>query len=229
MTHRVPTNKLMNTQKTDDGTLLSPPTCSPFLDMKKYQIVYADPPWSYYNDMTVDPDCTTVKGVRRPPYKVMSSEDIKSLDVQSVCDKNAVLLIWTTDYHLEKAMEVIKSWGFTYKTVGFAWQKLNKSGSPVSYCGAYTLKSGVELCLLATKGDTSGWVCDRKVRGLVTYPRMEHSKKPDEVRIGIERLFGNRPRIELFARQQVEGWDVFGNEVENSISMENDQADTRRQ
>jgi N6-adenosine-specific RNA methylase IME4 len=185
--------------------------------MKKYEIIYADPPWSYYNDMTVDPDCTTVKGVRRPPYKVMSSEDIKNLSVTKLFDDNAVLCLWTTDYHMRHAMDVLEAWGFTYKTVAFAWQKLNKRGKPVSFCGAYTLKSGVELCLLGTKGNTAGWVRDRKVRGLVTSERMEHSKKPDEVRLGIERLFGDRPRLELFARQKSEGWDVFGNEVEGSI------------
>ena len=172
--------------------------------------------------MTVSPNCTTVKGVRRPPYKVMSSNDIKSLDVPSLCDDNAVILMWTTDYHLEKAIEILKAWGFDYKTVGFAWQKLNKSGNPVCFCGAYTLKSGIELCILGTKGNTSGWVRDRKVRGLIRSLRMEHSKKPDEVRFGIEKLFGDRPRLELFARQQTEGWDVFGDEVENSISLPND-------
>lgn len=189
--------------------------------MKKYQIIYADPSWSYYNDMTVHYDCTTVKGVRRPPYRVMSSDDIKNLNVTHLFDDNVVLYMWTTDYHLKHAKNIMEAWGFTYKTVAFAWQKLNKSGTPVSFCGAYTLKSGVELCLLGTKGNTSGWVCDRKVKGLVSSPRMEHSKKPNEVREGIEKLFGDRPRLEMFARQSCKGWDVFGDQVENSISLEN--------
>jgi len=182
--------------------------------MEKYEIIYADPPWSYYNDMSVDPDCTTVKGVRRPPYPVLSSKDICNLNVDSICAENAILLIWTTDYHLKKCIEVIESWGFEYKTVAFAWQKLNKSGSPVCFTGAYTLKSGIENCLLATKGNTKGWVQDRKIRALIQSPRLNHSKKPDEVRSRIEDLFGERKRVELFARNNTKGWDVYGNEVD---------------
>lgn len=185
----------------------------------KYQIIYADPPWSYYNDSTVAQDCTTVSGVRRPPYPVMSSQDIKDLPIQNIVGDDCVLLIWTTDYHLQKCIEVISAWGFTYKTVGFVWQKLNKSGSPVCFTGAYTLKSGCELCLLATKGNTKGWVKDRKVRALVQSPRQIHSKKPDSVRDDIVRLFGDRPRIELFARDTYDGWDSFGNQVRGSIEL----------
>ncbi len=187
--------------------------------MKKYEIIYADPPWSYYNDKTVTPDCTTVKGVRRPPYPVMSSSDIKKLPIKEITAENAFLFIWTTDYHLDKCMEVIKEWGFTYKTIGFSWQKLNKNGSPVCFTGAYTLKSGIEICLLATKGNTKGWVKDRKVRALISAERKKHSEKPNEVRERIVKLLGDRPRIELFARNNFQGWDVFGNQVENSIDL----------
>jgi len=187
--------------------------------MKKYKIIYADPPWSYYNDMTVTPDCTTVKGVRRPPYPVMSSSDIKSLPIKNLAHDNSILFIWTTDYHLRKCMDVISEWGFTYKTVGFAWQKLTKSGNPVCFTGAYTLKSGIELCLLATKGNTKGWVQNRKVRALISSERMEHSKKPDEIRERIVKLLGDLPRVELFARENFQGWDAFGNQVENSIDL----------
>ena len=185
----------------------------------KYQIIYADPPWSYYNDSTALPDCTTVSGVRRPPYPVMSSKDIKELPIQSIADDDCILLIWTTDYHLQKCIEIISAWGFTYKTVGFVWQKLNKSGSPVCFTGAYTLKSGCELCLLATKGNTKGWVKDKKVRALVQSERQSHSKKPDSVREDIVKLFGDRPRIELFARDTYEGWDCFGNQVVGGIEL----------
>ena len=184
------------------------------LEVIIYDIIYADPPWSYYNDMTASTDCTTVKGVRRPPYPVMSSKDIKAMPVSKIANKDAVLLIWTTDYHLSKCLDVITHWGFTYKTVGFVWQKLNKSGSPVCFTGAYTLKSGCELCLLATKGNTKGWVRDRKIRALVQSERQQHSKKPDSIRDDIVRLFGDRKRIELFARNYTDGWDVHGNDVE---------------
>ena len=67
---------------------------------KKYDIVYADPPWSYYNDMSVLPDCTTIRGMRRPPYPVLSVRDICAFDVKDILKQDALLFIWTTDYHM---------------------------------------------------------------------------------------------------------------------------------
>lgn len=180
----------------------------------KYKIIYADPPWSYYNDSTVGRDCTTVKGMRRPPYPVMSTEDIKRLPIREIAEDDSILFIWTTDYHLGKCLEVIKAWGFEYKTVGFVWAKKNKKNEQVCFMGAYTMKSGCELCLLATRGkDAHKLVKRHNVRSFVESPRLEHSKKPDIVRERIVELVGDVPRIELFARQKFEGWDAFGNEV----------------
>jgi len=190
--------------------------------MKKYQIIYADPAWSYYNDSTAKQDCTTVKGMRRPPYQVMSSNEIKMLPVKEISDDNAILFIWTTDYHLARCIEVITAWGFEYKTVGFVWAKKNKKGEQVCFMGAYTMKSGVELCLLATKGkDAHKLVKKHNVRAYIESPRLEHSKKPDEIRQRIVELVGDLPRVELFARQKTEGWDVWGNEVESNVVIQN--------
>lgn len=184
------------------------------LPNKKYQIIYADPPWSYYNDSSANPNCTTVKGMRRPPYSVMSSYDIMQMPVKEIAAPNAILFIWTTDYHLEKCMQVITAWGFEYKTIGFVWAKKNRQNKQVCFMGAYTMKSGVELCLLATRGKEAHKLVKRhNVRAYLESPRQEHSKKPDEVRIRITDLLGDLPRIELFARQQVEGWDAWGNAV----------------
>lgn len=189
-------------------------------EMKKYNIIYADPAWSYYNDSTAKQDCTTVKGMRRPPYPVMSSNEIKALPVSEICDDNAILFIWTTDYHLAKCIEVITAWGFEYKTVGFVWAKKNKKGEQVCFMGAYTMKSGVELCLLATKGkDAHKLVKKHNVRAYVESQRLNHSKKPDEIRDRIVELVGDLPRIELFAREVPQGWDVWGNEVESSVIL----------
>lgn len=188
---------------------------------KKYQIIYADPPWSYYNDMTVMPDCTTVKGMRRPPYPVLSSNDISSLPISSISGDDSILFIWTTDYHLEKCInKIIPSWGFEYKTIGFVWQKLNKKNEPVCFMGAYTMKSGVELCLLATRGKNAHKIVKKhNIRSLITSQRLQHSKKPDEVRDRIVELVGDVPRIELFARDKFDGWDSWGNEIESDIKL----------
>lgn len=181
----------------------------------KYDIIYADPPWSYYNDMSVGVDCTTVRGMRRPPYSVLSSSDIKAIPIGNIASDNAILFIWTTDYHLQKCIEVIEAWGFTYKTIAFVWAKKNKQGKQCSMMGAYTKKSGCEICLLATRGkDAHKFVVNHSVGSFIEYPRQEHSKKPDIIRDSIIELVGNdRKCIELFARQQYDGWDCWGNEV----------------
>lgn len=188
--------------------------------MKKYSIIYADPPWSYYNDSNAKPDCTTDVGFKRPPYSVMSTRDIMSLPVNKIAADNCVLFIWSTDYHLEKCMHVINAWGFEYKTIGFVWAKKNKKGLPVCFMGAYTLKSGSELCLLATKGkDAHRLVKKHNVRALIESPRERHSKKPDEARSRIVELLGDLPRIELFARKKHNGWDSWGNEIKSNIDL----------
>ena len=181
----------------------------------KYKIIYADPAWSYYNDSTAKQDCTTVKGMRRPPYQVMSSNEIEKLPVKEIADDNAILFIWTTDYHLAKCIKVITAWGFEYKTVGFVWAKKTKKGTPVCFMGAYTMKSGTELCLLATKGkDAHKLVKKHNIKSLIESERKQHSEKPHEARTRIVELLGDIPRIELFARQKVEGWDAMGFDID---------------
>jgi site-specific DNA-methyltransferase (adenine-specific) len=111
-------------------------------------------------------------------------------------------------------MEIMKCWGFEYKTVGFVWQKLNKQGNPVCFMGAYTMKSGVEICLIATKGKNAHKMVEKhNIRSLIQSPRLHHSKKPDEARKRIEELVGNKSKIELFARDRFDGWDCWGNQV----------------
>lgn len=183
----------------------------------KYEVIYADPPYSYYNDMSVGPDCTTVKGMRRPPYNVLSISDICNFPIKNIIADNAILFIWTTDYHLGRCInEIIPAWGFEYKTIGFVWAKKNNKGKQVSFMGAYTKKSGCELCLVATKGkDAHKMVVNHKINSFIEFPRKEHSKKPDIIRDSIVSLLGNRKRIELFARDIFSGWDCWGDEVNN--------------
>jgi site-specific DNA-methyltransferase (adenine-specific) len=144
----------------------------------------------------------------------MSSKAVMQLPVEAIADDDCALFIWTTDYHLARCIKVIEAWGFEYKTVGFAWLKKTKSNKPVCFMGAYTMKSGIELCLFATRGkNVHKMKQSHKVRALIESQRLEHSKKPDEARDRIVELFGDLPRIELFAREKTEGWDVWGDEV----------------
>ena len=122
--------------------------------------------------------------------------------------------MWTTDYHLQRAMEIMEKWGFKYKTVGFVWAKKNKQGKQCSMMGAYTKKSGCEICLIGTKGKKAHkLVVNHKVNSFIEWPRQEHSKKPDLVRDSIMNLVGSdRKFIELFARQTFDKWDCWGND-----------------
>lgn len=148
----------------------------------------------------------------------MTLADIKALPVAEIADNPSVLLLWATFPQMQEALEVIKAWGFTYKTLGFSWLKTNKDGSPFFGVGYYA-KSNQEVCLLAVKGKAHSLVKSNKVSSVVITGRTKHSEKPAVVRQKIIQLFGDLPRIELFARQKTKGWDVFGNEVESDIKL----------
>jgi N6-adenosine-specific RNA methylase IME4 len=174
---------------------------------KKYNIIYADPPWSFktYSD----------KGKGKSPdkhYSCMIKQDIQNLPVPSICDKDCVLLLWVTAPCLHEGLELVEKWGFTYKTFGFTWIKQNKKSDSLFWGMGYYTRSNTEICLLATKGKPLKRL-SKSVHQVVLSKIREHSRKPDEVRNRIVELFGDIPRIELFARQHFEGWDCWGNEV----------------
>lgn len=181
---------------------------------KKYNIIYADPPWSYRDKRDKHP---RLCGGASAHYNTMTIEEIKNLPVNKLADDNCMLFIWVTFPNLQEGLDVIKAWGFTYKTLGFSWIKTNKkNGKPFFGIGYYT-KSNCEVCLIGVKGKPI--VVSNKVSSVIIAPREEHSKKPDIVRDKIVELCGDLPRIELFARQKTEGWDVWGNEVESDINL----------
>ena len=110
----------------------------------------------------------------------------------------------------------MKDWGFKYRTLAFCWSKHTKNGKKVSNLGRWTM-GNVELCLLGVRGKPKRKI--KNIKQLVEAERTKHSKKPEEVRNRIVKLMGDIPRIELFARQKTEGWDVWGNEVESDIEL----------
>ena len=176
----------------------------PFPD-KKYNIIYADPAWSF--------TFWSNKAQRKvsDKYDLMSAEDIYKLPVNEIADENCILFIWVTYPNLLEGLETIKRWGFTYKTCGFSWIKKNKKADSLFWGMGYYTRANNEICLLATKGKPKR-VC-WGVHQVVMDKIREHSRKPDCVRDRIVELCGDLPRIELFARQRTEGWDVWGNEI----------------
>lgn len=175
---------------------------------KKYNIIYADPPWEMGNK--------NKNRVLVPKYDVMDSKDIIDLPIENIADKNCALFLWTINAKIPDAISLIKKIGFRYVGVAFCWVKTSKrTGEPnCRMAGNYTLQ-GIELCLLAIKGNMI--TKDRTVRQVLLHPRLYHSKKPDIVADEIVRLFGDLPKIELFARDIRDGWDAWGNEVESNI------------
>jgi len=178
--------------------------------MKKYSVVYADPPWSYNDKMSGHSFSLDHE------YKTQSKEWISSLSVGSISAKDSVLFLWAVSPQLPEALQVMKDWGFKYVTVAVCWSKNHKSGKKVKNLGRWTM-GNVEVCLLGRKGRPQRLV--KNVRQLVEAERTRHSQKPAEVRNRIVELMGDIPRIELFAREKTEGWDVWGNEVESDIEM----------
>ena len=176
---------------------------------KKYDIIYADPPWAYLWGTGKNPG----RFCPERHYCTMSTDEICELGttIKRLRAKNCALFIWTTMPCLPDVIKVIEAWGFKYKTCAFTWVKIRKDGQPLAGMGSFT-KANAELCLLAMRGHMKS--VDKTVPQIVMSPRQGHSVKPDEVMRRIERLFGpNTTKIELFARRQVEGWDCWGNEV----------------
>ena len=179
---------------------------------KKYNIIYADPAWNYNNKVFRKDRINKYAGSADYHYKTMSIDDIKKLPVKNISADNCILFMWATFPNLPEALEVIKSWGFTYKTLGFSWLKTNKiNGNLFFGIGHYT-KSNCEVCLIGIKGRPP--IIDNSVSSAILSNREQHSKKPDIVRERIVKLCGDIQRIELFAREKVEGWDSWGLEVE---------------
>jgi len=189
---------------------------------KKYQIIYADPPWSY---RVWSENKKIAQGCAKAHYQTMKAEDIYALPIRQLCEKDCKLFLWVTPPCLIEGIKTIQSWGFEYKTIVFTWVKTNKRQdlTQLSFLpkdridrffgiGHWTA-SNVELCLggLLPNGRLNRQ--SKAISQIVLSPRREHSRKPNEIREKIVQLCGDIPRIELFAREKTEGWDVWGDEV----------------
>lgn len=175
---------------------------------KKYNIIYADPPWSYKT--------WSGKGKEKKSaenhYPCMKKEDIQELPTKQIAADDCVLFLWVTFPCLEEGLELIRAWGFTYKTCGFTWVKRNRKSDGWFLGLGYWTRANAEICLIATKGHPKR--VSRSVHQVCDAPIREHSRKPDEIRDRIVQLCGDAPRIELFARQTEPGWDCWGNDTE---------------
>jgi len=184
----------------------------------KYQIVYADPAWDFKGGGIYQDNGRKDRSISSQ-YKLTKTNDMAKLPIKDITDTDAFLFMWCTDSHLKQGIELMEAWGFRYSTIAFIWVKQYASGSLCSNVGRWTMKN-CEIVLLGLKGTPLKYKKAKNIKQLVMAERTGHSVKPDEVRNRISQLCGDLPRIELFARIKTDGWDVFGNEVNNSIDLE---------
>ena len=158
-----------------------------------------------------------VQGAAEKHYPTMSIDELCALPVPELAAKDCALFLWATFPQLPEALRLIRAWGFRYLTVAFVWLKRNRKSPSWFYGMGYWTRSNAEICLLATKGKPKRQSAG--VHQFLISPIEQHSKKPDAAREKIVALMGDLPRIELFARQKTPGWDIWGNELPNSIEM----------
>ena len=174
---------------------------------KKYQVIYADPPWTYSSQTTkISNNCSA-------HYPTLSIDDLKALPVKSIAEKDSALFLWTSNPILPKAIDLMESWGFEYKTVFKVWRKTNADGSPVCVPGWWS-RSSTELLLVGARG------APLKNKMVLNEPqefsseREGHSEKPDEIRDSIFNFLEVSSRIELFSRKVCDNWDAWGLEIQ---------------
>lgn len=171
----------------------------------RYAVILADPPWYFKN--------FSEKGEEKNPvahYNCMSIDDIKALPVSGLAAPDAALIMWATAPMLPQAIAVMDAWGFTFKSAG-AWAKQSSTGQKWAFGTGYCYRSAAEFWLLGTLGKPKQKV--KNVRNLIISPIREHSRKPDEMRQNIEKLWDG-PYLELFAREPAKGWDSWGNQTD---------------
>lgn len=168
------------------------------LPANKYGVIYADPPWQY-GDKLVEG-----YGSAEHHYPALSATELCRLPVPDLSAPNAVLFLWTTSPLLETALVVVNAWGFDYKA-SFVWDKIRHN------FGHYNSVRH-EFLLVCTRGSFLP-ECSELVDSVVSIERTDHSAKPPYFRQLVEKLYPTATKLELFARERVAGWDVWGNEV----------------
>ena len=171
-----------------------------------YAILYADPPWDYRGQLQHAGRGSGDSGGAIRHYPTVTLAELRQLPVGALAAADCLLFLWATSPHLDQAIDLGKAWGFAWATVAFVWDKGRVNP------GHYTL-SQCELCLVFKRGKIPQPRGARDVRQLVSARRGPHSAKPPEVRRRIEAMFPTQRKLELFAREQVAGWDAWGLEL----------------
>ena len=184
---------------------------SEFIGGKKYKTIYADPPWQFSNRTgKVAPEH---KRLNR--YSTMKLNDIKSLPVADAAEEKCHLYLWVPNALLPDGLEVMKAWGFEYKT-NIIWEKVRKDGFPDGRGVGFYFRNVTEMLLFGTKGTGNRTLsAGRSQVNLIRSMKREHSRKPDEF-VSLIESCSPGPYLELFARGSRENWDMWGNQAVDS-------------
>ena len=174
---------------------------------KKYDIIYADPPWEYNNGTAMSSGSQP-----RNYYPTMPLPELKALPISDIVEDNCLLYLWVVSLALDQGIELGVAWGFKYATIGFVWDKQ----LPVT---GYHTMSQCEICLIFKRGKIPQPRGARNVKQFLSSKRGSHSEKPWQIRDAISKMFPTQLKIELFARRnaslidEFSGWDIWGNEA----------------
>ncbi|MDE0085673.1 MAG: MT-A70 family methyltransferase [Candidatus Poribacteria bacterium] len=180
---------------------------------KQYQILYADPPWDYKGQLQHTGSGGKDSGGAIRHYPTISISEMAEWNIAAISSKDCLLFMWSSSPHLDQAILLGKAWGFNWATVAFVWDKCRVNP------GFYTM-SQCELCLVFKRGTIPQPRGMRNIRQFVQSKRTKHSEKPDEVRRRIEEMFPEQSKLELFARKEVQGWDVWGLEIKQELNTD---------
>ena len=185
------------------------PATMPPLPRSRFAILYADPPWDYKGQLQHAGVGSGDSGGAVRHYPTVPLDAMAQWPIDSICEADALLFLWSSNPHLDQAIDLGKAWGFSWATVAFVWNKLRTNP------GFYTL-SQCELCLVFKRGRIPQPRGARNVRQYLEAERGVHSAKPDEVRVRIAEMFPDQSKIELFARSHHPGWHAWGLDVSDA-------------
>ena len=174
--------------------------------MSKFNLIYPDNPWEYEDGER------KMKFRINPSYPTMSFEELGNLPINAIAANDCVLAMWATGPKMGDAIKIMNIWGFEFRTVLFVWVKTNKVDNTLFYKPAHWTMPNAEYLLFGKKGKPQRIRED--IKQIVFAPIGRHSAKPPIFRKHLVNLFGDVPRIELFARERVAGWDAVGNEID---------------
>ncbi len=175
---------------------------------RRFKTILADPPWQFQN--RTGKMAPEHKRLNR--YPTMPLDEIKTLPVSKAADDGAHLYLWVPNALLPEGLEVMKAWGFQYKT-NIVWEKVRKDGGPDGRGVGFYFRNVTELLLFGVRGSNMRTLAPGRTQvNLIRSQKREHSRKPDEIITLIEQCSPG-PYLELFARGKRDGWTLWGNQA----------------